>query len=664
MICYYNNILCVEAGWLIDEQILSKANYDQLKSRGHVNVVRSGCRNTPALVSWDSIPTRFKDVIRHKIGGDPYQTVKISQLQERITDSVEVSSFFQDYIIAGNLHLPADTQKEYYTNTIILQAIQKLLNDKKALRAAKGHKVTRKWEDIAQSVQDLDRKRYPHTLPANPRRLEDRYKRYIKEGPESLIHKNFMNRNAAKVDDEVKESFLVQFLADPRNLDNEQVSRVYNMVAEKMEWKKITAAAVAVWRDKLDTTTYAGRRGTVAFSNKKAMQVKRSAPTAPLYFWTLDGWDVELLYQKSEDGKTTYHHRPTVVIVLDACLKYPVGYAVGTHETPELIQAALRNAEQHTVQLFGAMYKAHQIQSDRYSIKKLTPYYSAVAEKVTPARAKNAKAKIIEPYFNRINKKWCQLMPNWSGFGITSDKDKQPNTEFLNKYKTSFPNFEGVCAQVSMIVERERAEKVERYMELWNAMDHAKQLEMSHESYLLNFGETTERTILMQGSGLHPTILGQKRDYDCFDLSFREHGSTSWKVLYDPEDLSRVLAVNEDETLRYVLEEKYVQPMALEERKPGDSDQLQRIRNFNKQLESSIIEKRAISTGHVQNVLNQANLLDNNDTLQKLLITDSLGQHKDQRNAPRRTSSKKELKPTPATVVEDDDAEVNIFGMY
>jgi len=40
--------------------------------------------------------------------------------------------------------------------------------------------------------------------------------------------------------------------------------------------------------------------------------------------------------------KTTYTNRKTAVIVLDACKKYPIGYAIGDHESPALIRWALR----------------------------------------------------------------------------------------------------------------------------------------------------------------------------------------------------------------------------------------------------------------------------------------------------------------------------------
>ena len=62
---------------------------------------------------------------------------------------------------------------------------------------------------------------------------------------------------------------------------------------------------------KNETMIYAGRRGSTAFRNKKTMQVHRSAPTAPLYYLTLDGWDVELMYQEFDGKKTTLPPTPT-----------------------------------------------------------------------------------------------------------------------------------------------------------------------------------------------------------------------------------------------------------------------------------------------------------------------------------------------------------------
>jgi len=655
---YYNNTLTVEVDWLVSEGIITADNLRQLSSRDRVNIVRRGCRNTPALVAYDSMPERFKSEISKRVGGDPYKQAQINQLEIRIESNVQTSDFFETYKLTDGRNLPKNTIREYYANAIVLDAIQKLINDKRSKHSTLGHGTKRAWEQISEAVQELDRSKYPHALPANSRRLEERYKKYQKEGIESLIHKNFTNKNASKVDDDVKEAVLAELLADPRNLDNAQVMTFYNTFAKISGAQTITAATVANWRDEFDTNIYAGRRGSVAFSNKKGMQVKRSAPSCPLYFWSMDGWDVELLFQKltkrivrdkiTKQEKTyettTYHHRPTVVVVLDAFNKYPVGYAIGIHESPDLIKMALRNAAKHTQELFGTMYRTHQVQSDRYQIKNLTPFYEIIADKSTPARAKNAKAKIIEPYFKHLNKVYCQLQTNWAGFGITSKKESQPNNEYLNKYKKDFPDYDGVCAQVVEIIEKERADKLEQYLQKWSEMPEADKVEFKTENFLLAFGETLkhsrtdkETTVMMQDNGLKVTINGIKREYDCFDLALRDHYSVQWKIKYDPTDVSKVLAVNSDESLRFVLEEKYIQPMALKDRKPGDSGELQKVREFNASLEKQATDFRAQNIEKMASVMP---LMLQNDTLGKLMLTDSHGQHKDRRNDGRRVAPK------------------------
>ena len=654
---YYNNILAVEARELVDVGIFSWANYKRLANNGHLRVIRRGCRNVVALVDFVSMPDQYKEsYAKAKNVKSVYSLLQNNVIADRIKHDTAISEFYETHLLPDGRHLKPATQREYYANAIILNAIDIYLALRKGKRGTMGHKSSRSWEFIAQKVEDLDRDQYPHSLPNNPRRLEDKYRKYKAEGLEGLIHKNFLNKSAAKVDDDIKASVMIELLADPRNLNDEQVRGLYNMVADKMGWKKISRATVAVWREKYDIEIYAGRRGSVALSNNKAMQVKRQAPAYPLYLWTLDGWDVELMYQETTTNKkghsvTTYTNRPTVVVVLDACCKYPIGYAVGTHETPELTKAALRNAAHHTAELFGSMYRTQQIQSDRYAFNALKDYYAGVAERVIPARAKNAKAKIIEPYFNQINRKYCQLMGNWSGFGITSDKNKQPNTEFLNKYKNMFPDFEGVCRQVAMIIERERTDKVEQYKALYNEMPEQHKISLSTESYLLQFGETTGHRNLLQGSGLKITINGVKRDYDCFDINFRRHSSTRWEIRYDPDNLGCVLAVNEDQSLRFILEEKYIQPMALIERKEDDYKQLQRVNDYNEQLAEHITEVRAIAGEKTRGILDGVRAI---DTLQKLMITDSNGQHKDRRNDQRA------LPPLETATEEQED----IFDRY
>ena len=160
---------------------------------------------------------------------------------------------------------------------------------------------------------------------------------------------------------------------------------------------------------------------------------------------------------------------------------------------------------------------------------------------------------------------------------------------------------------------------------------------MSHRDYLSLWGEETETRSLMRGTGLLITIGGVKRTFDCFDQGMRRHPSERWAVRYDPRDLSRALAISEDGRLVYDLEEKYVQPMALADRKEGDAEQLQRVRDFNKELEAQATKLVCDSTGTIARLMSEKRLedgenpamIDGAETYQKMLLTDNHGRHKD-----------------------------------
>ena len=655
---YYNNILCVEARWLVESGVLTESNYRNLTQRGDIDVARRGCRGTSALVAYESMPERFKSKVKGLVG-DVYASARRNAVEDLVEHSAETSAYFESYKTADGKYLPEERRREYYANAIVLEACGRLATNRQAKRRALGGKRQRVWEELARMAQELDRQKYPHSLPANARSLERKWKLYQKSGLESLVHATYRTgqKNAVKVESKEQESIMAMLISDPRNFDNEQTARAYNTMAKTMGWATISASTVGVWRDKLDSVVYARRRGTGAYRNSKAMQVRRSLPETALTYWTMDGWDAELLYQKKGEKGTTYHHRLTVVVVLDTCCKYPVGYAIGDHESPALIKAALRNAARHTQELFGHMYKTLQLQSDNYQIKHLTPLYSRVAGKVTPAEHGNAKAKIIEPWFRYFNKKYCQTQWNWSGFGVTSRKELQPNGDYLNKYKHSFPTEEEAYGQLSAMIEAERAELREKYMTMCDHTPEDRKMVMSREDYLAAFGERTGRKNLMQGSGLKVTIGGQLMTYDCFDPEFRKWASTRWSVVYDPDNLKEAMAVNDDGTLRFMLEEKYVQPMALADRDEGDWEQLQRVREFNRGEEERIKARIGAYEETAEALLESRKEL---ETLQKLMICDSHGQHKDRRNDARRGTA---LKSAAVDTDTDTETEDNFYDI-
>jgi len=648
---YFNGIACVSGSEFIrsfenPSGVVTKGSYDKLAQRGRIRVVRRSSYQSPALIDWTSIPDRYKAMLQEQ-GISPAVLKQGGGLDEYIVIDDMAHQFFSEFQLPDGRFLAGEKRDEYIANAEVLTAVVRVMNDRRALRKALGGSVNNLWPAMAQQVEQITAR--AHNLPVNPRRLRDKVSEFKKQGYICLVSGKFLNANAKKVADQEQEATIRQLLRKHQNLDNEQVKDLYNMVADKLGWAKISASTVANYRKKWQLDTYGGQRGESAFDNAKSMLVKRKAPTLPLVYWTMDGWDVELLYQKNEmdakgNTRTTYHNRLTVVVVLDPCNKYPVGFAIGTHETPALIREALRNAVNHTAILFGERHRVLQLQTDNYGKKTLTPLYEALSEKYTPAKAHNAKAKIIEPYFKRLNKKYCQLMNNWSGFGVTADKTKQPNADYLNKIRHSFPDEAGCRLQIERIIELERAASVAHYTAAYKELPTADRKLLPETDYLHYLGDTTGYTNRLQHNGIVATIGGEKREYDTFDKGFRRLAHVDWTLKFDPDRPDRVLAENADGTVRYMLESKHVQPMALYDRQEGDAGQLQQVREFNKEMKQEIMGGMKHDYQLVDRMFNDNPAL--SDTLAKFVLVDSRGQHKDNKSAARLAAPAKHIEGT------------------
>ena len=642
-----NGTICISHAELTG-RIITTANLNALVRKNQVKQMRKGGNGRTALYAVESLPLKWRTEV-YKRYPDLQEQADSREFIDTVEPDGKALSFYQDYKLSDGRNLPDDKVLEYASNAAIMNAFRRRWEAHVSKRQRSGKRTTLAKEFWSRAAAALPRlaDHFPHSLPGSPRRLQMKFAEYVSSGYECFISGKFLNGNAGKVLTDEQTGYLATLISNPNNVQDTVVAKFYNAKARMLGWKEITAAAVGVWREKLQLEAAAGRLGVTSFRANKTMQVKRSRPTAPFLMCSLDGWTVELLYQKTRTDKkghnvTTYTNRLTIVVVLDPCVDYPMGYAVGDHECPELIKAALRNAAIHSREITGEMLRYNQVQSDRYAIKSMTELYAVLGDKVIPAQAHNAKAKPVEPYFNHLNTTYCQLCPNWSGFGVTTNPKRQPNSEALNKRRHSFPDEAGLRAQIDEMMRLERQQKIGKLMEKLANLKPEHQLPMSREMYLLNFGAETGFKNVLEGCGLRPTILGMKRDYDCFDLTFRDHASERWTVKYDPDDLHEVLAVSEDGTRRYMLEEKYVQPMALADRKPGDAEQLQRVHDYNKALEAETGRRLADHFEDARRVIERAAELPIHGTPalgacieDRLLLTDSRGQHKDNRSRKR-----------------------------
>lgn len=635
---YYGGSLGISQAELTD-CIMTKSNLDYYKRKGVIRTLRRGCYGTTALYDVETLPTEHRAEVKRRYV-DPEAQAKARAFIDIIVIDQIAASYYEGVSIEGARGL-SDEKRMLYTNSAsILNACHKMLMDAAAEQKKVGKsrrvKMSEFWEARAKDlprVADI----YPHSLPENPRVLQRKYQEYFRGGQpnyEVLISGKFRNKNAARVATPEQVAWLTKFLEHHTNLDGQEVADYYNTVCEAFGWPKVTRRTMLVWLQKLGWLVNAGRHGAKEYMNRYGMQNKRFAPTAPMLFWSLDGWTVELYYKKRTEGKrggrTTYCNRMTVVVVLDPFNKYPIGYATGYQESPELIKAALRNATNHTAELFGQRLRPVQIQSDNYQIKIMLPTYG-MAEHVTPAEVGNAKAKPIEPYFRRLNHKYAKKCSgNWSGYGITSRKESQPNMEWLNAHKGQIPDETGVRAQIEWIIESERAAKREEYVAGFSRIPADRLLPMPIESYLLNFGQETGYKNTLEGSGLNVRLLGERRTYDSFDLEFRKYAHLRWSIKYDPDNMQEVLAVSDEGDIRILLKEKHLQPMALADRRPGDAEELQKVKDFNDELKRTVIEYDRQATEIARESLLRHPDLGNPYITG--ILTDSRGQNKDRKS--------------------------------
>lgn len=665
------------------EGVITYGALKNLAYRGQAEVARRGCRGTSAMYYVDSLPYSYRCEVYRRYP-DLNAQAKARPFIEGIEPDGNAINYYEEYTFEDGTHLSPDKIEEYSNNAAVLNAFRSWLERSNSLRKKTSHAQVRKGEFWAAAAEALPRiaDRFPNTLPLNTRRLQEKYNEYIRDGYPALISGKHRNSNASKVDTEEKKAVLCALCAIPNGFDNEFITVKYNEMADRFGWGRITSGTVAKYRKENGLLIDHMRHGNTHFSNTRAMQVRRSRPTAAMLMWSLDGWDVELYYRKrNAKGVQIYTHRKVLEVVLDPCCDYPVGYAIGDREDTDLITEALRNAANHTRELFGARYRVCQVQSDHFALKSMTPYYSAVAEKVTTARIKNAKSKPVERYFLYLNDTYCKTQVNWSGYGITADRDHQPSAEFHNLIKRDFPDEAGVVRQIEGIIALERQKKRDEYLKMWEATPENRRLPLSEETFLLRFGKTTGYTNVLEGAGLRPRICGYKRSYDSFDVMFREASWLRWEVRYDESDLSHVLAVSEDGTRRFMLEEKYVQPMALADRKEGDAEQLARVHRFNAELNERQQLQFASIAAYATPLLggNYAELEhpDSGNELAKALITDGKGQHKLRRAQARKKAidaeeadyeEVPEKKKKPMVVVTEmppaGENRINTFDLY
>ena len=222
---YYEGKLCVSARELLDNGIMTKANYAQKAWKGQIDVARrgGGAAGNYALIVVDSLPRAYKEKVQGLYPDGDLTHLKLWVCSNYETDQNAVA-FFHDRDKTG-LELSPEKIKEYVTNASVLNCCIKLYNRAATAQKLMGRKYN--WEDMVQAIKAL-KDEFGHTLPTSALRFRKKVNEYRDGGYGSLISGKFGNQNTRKVDYKT-ERLILGLAVLPNKPFNTNIAEMYNM---------------------------------------------------------------------------------------------------------------------------------------------------------------------------------------------------------------------------------------------------------------------------------------------------------------------------------------------------------------------------------------------------------------------------------------------------
>lgn len=654
---YIESSLCLEYNELVP-MVMSKDSYRHHKENNNITCHGSGGNGRKVYVSFNSLPSKFKESVKNYYGC-PYNYASRQPILQALQIDTEAENFYQNYTLPNGLKLPSSNYnidgkeqinyvKRYSDAANWLNMLIRLTEDKATLKRELNITVGKFWEA---SIALMKTKKI--SLPYSYKRLKEKIKGYQAEGYEYLIEKHkFGNDYSKKIVGEVAEALLKELLTLRNKHADTTIALEYNKWAVNNNLKTITPEAVGYWRKKWHNELILEREGMGKTYTKLSKQGKRKRPSAPLLLINSDDNVLDVYFKAP--GNDWY--RPMVYVVIDTFNDYILGYAVGDSITKELIKEAYRNANRHVMQLTGASYCWQQLQTDRWALDakqttEIGQFYKSMAIS-TPAGLKNSQTKYIERSFGTV---WHEVLKkafpsNYSGHNLTAKQKLNPDT----LKPAYFPDITECNSQIAAFIEAMRqtkrknceATRQQEWIEaFWNSEKSQKRL-LTEEMRLQIFGKRHTHLNTIESSGLTPTLLGKTRVYELSQDTLFKHVGKKVQVIYDEEDLSTVL-VTDGKGLRFLVNEYRLLPSAIADYEPGDRERINNLLDEKKTLLPQIqdlIESR-------KSVLERAKI-DAESRIQAGVLQKEIS-HQDQILI---TSTQKGAQPT------QDDEEIDIYA--
>ncbi|MDO6808120.1 hypothetical protein Q4603_05855 [Zobellia galactanivorans] len=549
----YNNILCVHGGWLYDPKganVMSRSNYKYYQRTKTLQVLRNGGGpNTPALVAWASVPEKYREVIIDRFG-DPEKTDGCIQFMQHLEQDINAIRFYKMHTLPNGNGIPEPNQARYASEAAILNAVNDIFQNRiLRTRTIGTGGLTDAWKKMAAIIKDLPHHKWPHSLPKNHRSLKRKYKAYLEDGYESLIHGGHAQKNAEKINDHAKLWLLARWSDRVRKVANmAQLLSEYNEKAAEDGWKKLKEEKTLhnyLYQPEVKSMWYGYRYGELKAKEKYSFQNSTKMPTLRDSLWYADGTKLNFFY-KDENGK-----RATCQVyeVMDAFSEVFLGYHVSKTEDFEAQYFAFKMAVKNSG------HRPYEVRFDgQGGHKKLVSgnFMNKLAHLAIKTTPYNGKSKTIESAFGRFQSQYLKRLWFFTGQNITAKKDESQfnvemilaNTENLPTLKEAIEAYEQCRLEWNQSLHYDtNRPRIDMYLGSKNpkapAIDMLEMVDI--------FWIERQQPVKLTAYGLTFTEKKQKYTYMVYnedrmpDFDFLEQNiDRKFHIKYDPDDMGLI----------------------------------------------------------------------------------------------------------------------------
>jgi len=553
-----------------------------------------------SLVAFETLSDAHKKCIIEKIG-NPYDYTAKEPIKKMVKDCHKAEQFFLDYTF-NSKKLPKQRVKQYARAAAWLNMLADVDNKRNKPIKELGITVPAFFQHVKELMQleknagANDNYESKHQLtkdfPTTYQNLRTKMLQYKESGYSVLIDKMYGNNLAAKINDDVAETQLLELIENPMQYDDVLIAMMYNVWAGKNNYKLIEPQTVGIWRRKKSALVTAGRYGNAAFNEKHIRQVKGLLPSFPLALVEHDDNNLDFLFT---DGKYNFH-KYVAICVIDSRTKLLLGKSYVQGRNPEQWQVyhAYLDAMYYIRSLTGGWYMPFEFKADKWAHKSLNAFYQKLGAFITPSHGNKHRGYIEQFFASPLWKRSQQLVSqsNWSGNNMTAI-NRGVNQEVLDLNMNNRPligneaelQIEKFFTLLRHLPDFKREQmnalsKEQQFLQEWETLTDEQKKPISDEQFLLTFGikhEPHGRSISITNRGIEPQINKYKLSYDLPETwMYNELIGAKVNVYYDPFDMSRVL-VTDEKNIRFIARTAQLQPRALIDQYTGSRTYLNAI---------------------------------------------------------------------------------------